>query len=73
MKVILYHIPYHVIEIIEQGLDLGERAGFTCILSKRTPFETRGMDVGGRQCEGGDDTSAFIRVIYVNRNWMTIL
>ena len=38
MKVILYHIPYHVIEIIEQGLDLRERVGFTCILSKKNPF-----------------------------------
>ena len=49
MNVILYHIPYHVIEITEQELDLGERIGFTCILSKSTPFETRGMEVGGRQ------------------------
>ena len=53
VKVIWYHIPYHVIERAEPGLDMGERIGFTCMLSKRTPFETQGMEVGGRQCGEG--------------------
>lgn len=55
--------------------------GLTLIPARKSPFETRRIEVGGESlgrkvvCGGMAMTlmCVFIRVIYVTRSWMTIL